>query len=149
RHGLRPGTQNPHRSPRSVFARVMETDPPILRRNGAPTSLRAAVRLLRREIGAVDPAASSWHVPFDELRDAAWLFWSQWPNAERRRFARHAKAWYDAFRFRNPPQVERIVADGMRSGRLAFVQGRLRASRSDGDAMVVEYESRREPSRHA
>jgi uncharacterized NAD(P)/FAD-binding protein YdhS len=143
RHGLRPGSQNPHRSQRSVWDRVLEREPAILRRGGVPASARAAVRLLRREIAAIDPASSSWHVPFDELRDACWLFWSRWPDAERRRFVRHVKVWYDAFRFRNPPQVERIVDDGLRSGHLAFAAGRLRDSRVDGSTIVVEYDSPR------
>ena len=142
RHGLRPGSQNPHRSSRPIFDRITERDPEILRRAGTPTNVRAAVRLLRGEIAAVDPAASSWHTPFDALRDASWLFWGRWPEAERRRFARHVKAWYDAFRFRNPPQVEKIVDEGLRSGRLSFAQGRLRDARVDGELAVVEYDSR-------
>jgi uncharacterized NAD(P)/FAD-binding protein YdhS len=143
RRGLRPGSQNPYRSTGAIWDRLLDPDPGFVRRNGRPSDVREAIRSLRREIAAVDPARSSWHTPFDELRDAAWLFWPDWTEASKRQYQRHAKAWYDAFRFRNPPQVERIVDDAQRSGRLSFVGGRVVSSRVEGDALRIDLLTRR------
>ena len=142
RRGLRPASQNPHRSTRPMWERIVDPDPEILRRAGRPATVRDAVRAARREIDAVDAAASSWHVPFDALRDASWLFWPDWTDREKRRWVRHVKGWYDAFRYRNPPQVERILDDALRDGRLSFAGGRLCSARPAGDAIEVEYEAR-------
>lgn len=147
RRGLRPASQNPHRSTRPMWERLLDADPEILRRVGRPATVRDAIRALRREIASIDPASSSWHVPFDELRDASWLFWPDWTDRDKRRWVRHVKGWYDAFRYRNPPQVERILDDALRDGRLSIVAGRLHAARAVGDAIEVEYDARRDGAR--
>ena len=143
RRGLRPGSQNPYRPVGAIWDRLLDPDPGFVRRNGRPSTLREAIRSLRREIAAVDPGRSSWHTPFDELRDAAWLFWPDWTEASKRQYLRHAKAWYDAFRFRNPPQIERIVDDAQRSGQLSFVGGRVVSARVEGDALRIDHLTRR------
>ncbi|MCK9513466.1 MAG: FAD/NAD(P)-binding protein [Pigmentiphaga sp.] len=139
RRGLRPASQNPYRSSRPVWERILDPDPAILRRHGKPLNVRSAMRLLRREIAAVDPGSSSWHTPFDELRDAVPGFWNEWPLAEQRRYIRHAKPWYDNFRFRNPPQTERLVDAALAEGRLRFQGGRLRGAHCQGNTLRIEY----------
>jgi uncharacterized NAD(P)/FAD-binding protein YdhS len=147
RRGLRPASQNPHRSSRPMWERLLDADPEVLHRTGRPATVRAAVRALRREIAAVDAASSSWHVPFDALRDASWLFWPDWSDRDKRRWVRHVKGWYDAFRYRNPPQVERILDDALRERRLGIVAGRLHSARPAGGAIEVAYDARRDGAR--
>jgi uncharacterized NAD(P)/FAD-binding protein YdhS len=62
---------------------------------------------------------------------------------------RHLKSWYDAWRFRNPPQVERIVDDGLARGQLALAAGRLRDARPAGAAIEVAYDARGDGARLA
>lgn len=142
RKGLRPASQNPHRSPRPVWERVCETDPALLRGVPRPLRMREAVASARRLMAAVDPARSSWHVPFDECRDALWLVWNDWSPQEQRQYLRHVKGWYDAFRFRNPPQTEAIACAAAGRGQLAFAAGRLRSARKSGSTFIVDYEER-------
>lgn len=146
RRGLRPASQNPHRALRSMWERVFDANPAILQELGTPVSLRGTLALLRSRIAQVDEASSSWHVPFDEFRDAAWVLWNAWSPAEQRQYLRHAKSWYDAFRFRNPPQTEAIVRAGVERGQLGFAAGRLRGARALGDGMEVAFESRQDRS---
>lgn len=146
RKGLRPASQNPHRSNRSMWDRVFETQPPILRELDHSMSLRQTVALLRQKMEEVDPAASSWHVPFDEFRDAAWILWNAWSLKEQRQYLRHLKGWYDAFRFRNPPQTEAIVRAAVERGQLDFVAGRVRSTRKSATVFDVEIESRHDAS---
>ncbi|HYF18112.1 MAG TPA: FAD/NAD(P)-binding protein [Ramlibacter sp.] len=144
RKGLRPASQNPHRSARPIWDRVTETDPAILRQAPHPLPMREAIAMARRVMAQVDPATSSWHVPFDEFRDAGWLLWNQWTVAEQRQYLRHVKGWYDAFRFRNPPQTEAIVQAGLERGQLRFGAGRMRSARQQDGALAVDYESRQD-----
>lgn len=142
RSGLRPASQNPHRSTRSMWDRVFEAEPQILREVGHSMSLRETVALLRRKIAEVDPVTSSWHAPFDEFRDAAWILWNGWSPDEQRQYLRHVKSWYDNFRFRNPPQTEAIVRAGMDRGQLGFLAGRIRSGRKTGAGLNVEFDAR-------
>lgn len=142
RRGLRPASQNPHRSTRFMWDRVFDTDPPILRELGHSMSLRDTVASLRRKIAQVDPATSSWHVPFDEFRDAAWILWNGWTPDEQRQYLRHMKSWYDTFRFRNPPQTEAIVRSGEARGQLGFAAGRVRSARKTSAGLEVAFASR-------
>jgi uncharacterized NAD(P)/FAD-binding protein YdhS len=146
RRGLRAATQNPFRSSRSMWDRVFDTAPPVLRELGDSMTLRSTCALLRRRIDEVDSATSSWQVPFDEFRDAAWILWNAWTPAEQRQYLRHVKSWYDAFRFRNPPQTEAISRAGVERGQLSFAAGRIRAGRNDGSGLKVDYESRQDAS---
>jgi uncharacterized NAD(P)/FAD-binding protein YdhS len=148
RRGLRPGSQSRFPSTlTSVWGMLREPSPAFLARHGTPASIREAMRALRRDIAALDPERSSWQAPFDELRDSVTHVWPSLPTAEKRRYVRHAKSWYDTFRFRNPPQVERIVDDGVARGQLRFVAGRVRQARAVGDSLEVGFEARitREP----
>lgn len=143
RRGLRPAPQNPFRAvPASIWTLLREPEPAFLARHGRPATVRDALRALRRDLAAIDPSSTSWHAPFDELRDAVPHFWPGWPGAERARFARHLKGWYDAFRFRNPPQVARAVDAALADGRLRTVAGRLRGARRADGAIVVEWAAR-------
>ncbi|MEO6624202.1 MAG: hypothetical protein ABIN37_05170 [Burkholderiaceae bacterium] len=144
RRGLRPASQNPHRSTRSIWDHVLDTEPAVLRQLGTSASLRNTLRLLRQRIAETDRNTSSWHVAFDEFRDAARILWNQWSIAEQRQYGRHLKSWYDAFRFRNPPQTEAIVRAGIEQGRLEFTAGRLGSARSSANRLVLAFEARRD-----
>lgn len=149
RRGLRPGSQNPYRSNRSIWERVYEAAPPVMRDLRPDASPLEATRLLRQRISEIDAATSSWHVPFDEFRDAARLIWEGWSAKKQRQYIRHLKRWYDTFRFRNPPQTEIIVRVGEESGRLTFMAGRLRSARADSGMFNVEFDARENGDRLA
>jgi uncharacterized NAD(P)/FAD-binding protein YdhS len=143
RRGLRPGLQSRFPSTlTSVWGMLRDPSPAFLARHGVPASIRETMRALRGDIAALDPTRSSWQAPFDDLRDAVTHFWPGLSVQEKRRYVRHAKGWYDTFRFRNPPQVERIVDQGVASGQLTFSAGRLREARSVGDALQIDVDTR-------
>jgi uncharacterized NAD(P)/FAD-binding protein YdhS len=142
RHGLRPVSQNPHPRTGSFWDAMMDPVPAFIRRHGYPHSISSVVGALRADIARLNGRESSWHTPFDEVRDASLVFWHDLPIGEKRRFLRHVKPWYDVHRFRNPPQTEQIVEEGRRHGQLSFFSGRLRDARRDGAALVVEMADR-------
>jgi uncharacterized NAD(P)/FAD-binding protein YdhS len=142
RRGLRPAAQTPHRLPVGVWERLLDPNPDFVRRHGRPRSAREALRALRQDVAAVAPDPTGWYVPFDELRDSVTHFWPHWSDAEKRRASRHVKGWYDAFRYRNPPQTQRIVEQGVQRGQLCFTSGRLEGAHVLGDAVAVDYQTR-------
>ncbi|MEI7443678.1 MAG: FAD/NAD(P)-binding protein [Burkholderiales bacterium] len=146
RRGMRPAGQNPFPSTiTSVWGMLRDPRPAFVARHGLPPTVRDVLRLLRADIAAQDPALASWHAPFDSLRDAAAQVWPALPASEKRRFVRHLKGWYDTFRFRNPPQVERILDEAVARGQLRVRAARVDAVRGDGHAIVVEHRSRSSP----
>jgi uncharacterized NAD(P)/FAD-binding protein YdhS len=143
RRGLRPGPQSgfPSRLT-SVWGMLRDPSPAFLQRHPEPTSVRAVMRALRRDIAALDPATASWHEPFDELRDAVTHLWPRLSVSEQQRGVRHAKGWYDTFRFRNPPQIQQIVDDGVAGGHLRFLAGRVREARAVDGVLEIAYDAR-------
>jgi uncharacterized NAD(P)/FAD-binding protein YdhS len=122
RRGLRP---RPHRaapaSGASLLERIEGPVPDFVRSAGSPPSLRLLARALRRRIHEAQAAGGDWYGPFDEMRDVVWRFWPRVSAAEKRRFLRRLRPWYDAHRFRAPPQNDAMVREAEREGRVRFV----------------------------
>lgn len=125
RRGVRPASQPRSPSAVSFMERFGNPKPPFVQRHPDLPSTRAILRALRADIEAAEVAGIGWHQPFDEMRDAVRVFWPNLAPIEQRRFIRHLKPWYDANRYRNPPQIEKIIADGVARGQLTFLAGRL------------------------
>ncbi|MEJ0037280.1 MAG: FAD/NAD(P)-binding protein [Gammaproteobacteria bacterium] len=91
-----------------------------------PSSLREVVRYVR-EISANDPRGDKWRRVFTELRSIAPSLWRNWTVAERRRFLRHVRPFWDAHRHRLAPRVHGKIERAIASGQLKIVRGRLAA----------------------
>ena len=136
RRGLRPRL---HRlaplSPTAAFLERVEGPlPDFVRAAGPRPSARALLRVLRRRIAECEAEGASWHVAFDAMRDVVWQFWPTVPAAEKRRFQRWLRTWYDSHRFRAPPQNEAMVRAAEAAGKVEFRAARVVAVEpADGD----------------
>jgi uncharacterized NAD(P)/FAD-binding protein YdhS len=101
------------------------------------TTVLKLLRALRRRIREIEAAGSTWHGPFDELRDALWQLWPTVSTADKQRFMRHLRVWYDAHRFRSPPQTESIVAEAEAHGLVRFSASRAVSAESVGRRLRV------------
>lgn len=99
-------------------------NPPSFLTQTEPT-LRAWVRALRKQIRASADQGLGWNPPFDELRDSVWQLWPTLPTAQKRRFLRRLRTWYDVHRFRSPPQTEAICRAAQVAGRVVYRAARL------------------------
>ena len=99
-------------------------------------------RALRRKIEEARKSGESWQPVFDELRNSVWRFWPQLPIDEKRRFLRHLRTWYDAHRFRTPPQNAAMAAEAERAGMLVYPTGRIRSVREVGERIAVSWVDR-------
>jgi uncharacterized NAD(P)/FAD-binding protein YdhS len=87
----------------------------------------ALLRRLReraREIG--------WRSAVHELRTVTQSIWAAASTAERRRFLRHLRPWWDVHRHRIAPAVGGRIEAMQREGRLRFAAGRILSASSGG-----------------
>jgi uncharacterized NAD(P)/FAD-binding protein YdhS len=140
RHGLRPRPQRPP-NPDSTAARLFERiDGPIpdFIADTKPTA-RAFIRALRRRIAQAQAAGGDWYGPFDDLRDSVWKVWPMLDTVEKKRFLRRARPWYDAHRFRTPPQNDALVGEAEANGGVVYRRGRLQEAAAEGRAVRVRW----------
>ena len=89
-----------------------------------PSSLRAVVRYVR-QLSANDPHGEKWRRAFTELRGIAPSLWRGWTVAEKKRFLRHVRPFWDAHRHRLAPRVHARIQRAIDNGKLVIVKGRI------------------------
>ncbi len=127
----------PHR-----HAPAPPADPPLTERPRPPLStLVRAVRTRGATIG--------WRSAIDELRPFTQGMWAAADGAERRRFLRHLRPWWDVHRHRLAPQVADRIDDLVASGRLTVLAGKSCDAVGDADGLRVEWRPRGDDRRQA
>lgn len=139
RRGLRPQPQRPPPAPGQappppMLERVAAPPQPFLRAAGTPPTVRALLHALRGQIRAAARAGESWDDSFDHLRDMVAQLWPTMAAAERRRFFRQLRPWYDSHRFRVAPQNASIVHAAEALGQVRFRAASLLRVESDDAA---------------
>ena len=136
RKGLRPRRQPP-RVPGEVsppwLERVAGPPEPFISGAGTPPTVRALTRALRQRIREVERTGNTWDQPFIHLRDMVSHVWPDVSAAEKRRFFRHLRTFYDVHRFRVAPQNKTIVDEREKSGQVRFRAASLARIDTDDD----------------
>lgn len=142
RRGLRPAPQRPP-SPTAkmnpVFHWPERIDGPVapfLLQAGNPPTVRKLVRALRDRIREVEATGDLWYTPYDQVRDSLWQVWPTLPLDEKRRFLRKVRNWFDAFRYRSPPQNEAMVRDAETAGQVMLRTTRIRSVERAPDGAI-------------
>ena len=91
---------------------------------GFPSSLRAIVKEVR-ELAGAEARGDRWRGVMTELRSMAPALWGAWNVAERRRFLRHVRPFWDVHRHRLAPAVHARLARAIARGQLTVARGRL------------------------
>ncbi len=92
---------------------------------------------LRRLVRAHEAAGGRWQNVIDGLRPFNQRIWQAWSGDERRRFLRHAKAWWDVHRHRAAPQIDTRLAAAVDEGGLTPVAGKVETVEAAGDGLLV------------
>jgi uncharacterized NAD(P)/FAD-binding protein YdhS len=106
-----------------------------------PSSLRAVVRYVRSRC-ANDRSGDTWRRVFTELRGIAPSLWRGWTVAEKKRFLRHIRPFWDAHRHRLAPRVHARIERAIETGKLVIVKGRIthiEAFGTDGLRVSVQH----------
>jgi len=83
-----------------------------------------------------------WRSAVDSLRPYSQSLWQSFSPAEQRRFARHARPWWDVHRHRIAPEVAQRLQEMVAEGRLQIVAGRIQSVDADGDSLAISYRRR-------
>jgi uncharacterized NAD(P)/FAD-binding protein YdhS len=125
RRGLLP---HRHDAPGPMHAKLAER--PV----ATPSELVSLVRARGKEIG--------WREAVDELRPYTQAMWANGTDAERQRFLRHLRPWWDVHRHRLAPQVADRLAAMQASGQLEVVAGKTIAAAETSDGITVTWRRR-------
>lgn len=142
RRGLRPRPNPTKQAPApdhvagNPIDRIDAPVAPFILAAGHPPTVRSLLRALRQRIHEVEAAGLTWYAAFDDVRDVLWQVWPGLPLAEKRRFMKRLRPWWDAHRFRAPPQNEAMVREAERQGRIKFQVARLRAVSQEVDGQI-------------
>ncbi|MDO9451456.1 MAG: FAD/NAD(P)-binding protein [Stagnimonas sp.] len=103
---------------------------------------RAALAMLRRELRAAASQNIDWRDVIGGLRKATPAIWASWPEAERRRFLRHARPHWEIHRHRCAPQQNAALCAELAEGRLRVLAGRLLSCDDDIDGVTLHWRER-------
>ena len=92
-----------------------------------PPDCVGLLRRVRRRSGEI-----GWRSAVHELRNVTQAIWAGAPAAERRRFLRHLRPWWDVHRHKIAPAVAATIERMQAEGRLAFAAGRIVSIEADG-----------------
>jgi uncharacterized NAD(P)/FAD-binding protein YdhS len=107
------------------------------------------VHQVRRAAQQAAEAGSNWRAVIDALRPFTQKIWQQWDWAERRKFLRHLRAYWEPHRHRASPEALAIKKNLESRGRLACYRGRVLNITENAAGLEVEFVEfcRREPRR--
>ncbi|WP_028102625.1 FAD/NAD(P)-binding protein [Pseudoduganella violaceinigra] len=134
RHGLLP---QPYLPPTGQLAGS------TLLRDGVPTA-RGALRAFLQQVECLEAAGLDWHDAMAALRHQAAHIWQGWPPAERRRFLRHLRPYWEVHRHQLPPTVQQELTLAMERGALRVTAGRAISVRDEAELSVLSVQPRGE-----
>jgi uncharacterized NAD(P)/FAD-binding protein YdhS len=85
------------------------------------------MQLIRDEVRRGTADGYNWRSIIDALRPHLRHLWMRLPEAERHRFLRHVRPYWEVHRHRMAPQVAQFLDTEHESGRLTVLAGRLRS----------------------
>ncbi len=91
----------------------------------AARGIGAVMRALRREVAIAAKIGIGWHSVVEAFRVHTSAIWMRLDDANRRRFIRHVRSLWFAYRHRLPPQHMRRLDALRKEGRLEILAGRV------------------------
>lgn len=105
-------------------------------------SVSSLLRAIRRAVAGAQGQGVGWRSVMDALRPHMQLLWQEMTPADRHRFLRHLRPWWESHRHRMAPTVARAI-DGLRAdGRLRMLVGRIDRTVVDGDGLTIHWSKR-------
>ena len=84
------------------------------------------VKRIRAEIARIESEGLSWRCVFTALRIQSAHLWSHLTPADKRRFLRHLKAFYDVHRYRMAPETYELIETAIARGQVEILAARLK-----------------------
>jgi uncharacterized NAD(P)/FAD-binding protein YdhS len=111
----------------------------------APRNLLALTRQVRAFVAQAGSDRLPWQAVFDDVRANGQRIWRGFDTAEKKRFLRHLRVFWDAHRYRIAPQIEKILEDKQRDQSLHVFAASLRSVERQNDKITIGLQPRRRP----
>lgn len=131
RHGLLPHSHREH------------VPWPVYWNEHSPKSARGLLRLVREQVREALRQGIDWRGVMNSLRAVTPRIWQSLPKAEKRRFLRHLRPYWEVHRHRAAPEVAQLIADEMSSRQIQLHAGRITNYREVGNAVEITHRQRR------
>jgi uncharacterized NAD(P)/FAD-binding protein YdhS len=106
------------------------------------TDVSQVLKWLRALIENGRARSQDWRSVIDGLRPFIRDIWQDWPEPAKRRFLRHARAWWDVHRHRSAPEVDRQIKNAIASKQLKVVAAKVTAIEPDAEGASVTFRHR-------
>jgi uncharacterized NAD(P)/FAD-binding protein YdhS len=111
--------------------------------DNAPHTVRGLLRMIRAQVKAAEARGSNWRGVIDSLRPVTQKIWLSLPLAERRRFLRHLRPYWDVHRHRIAERVADQLTLQLRSGQIQIHAGRITEYREIAGGVDITYRERK------
>jgi uncharacterized NAD(P)/FAD-binding protein YdhS len=98
-------------------------------------SLTTLFHAVRREVRRAAAVGVDWRCVMDALRPQVKVLWRELSPADRRRFVRHVRPWWEVHRHRMAPPVAEVIAAARGNGQLSVCSGRLKELVREGSVL--------------
>jgi uncharacterized NAD(P)/FAD-binding protein YdhS len=105
-------------------------------------SIASLCRAVRREIRRAAAEGFDWRSVVDALRPHMQLLWQELAPADKRRFLRHLRSWWEIHRHRIAPSVAAQIGAARERGSLQILSGRLERIEPADDGLVATWRPR-------
>jgi uncharacterized NAD(P)/FAD-binding protein YdhS len=119
-------------------------DPPATLDRWPDTAL-GMLRELRREVREAAGERHDWREVVTSIRDETPALWQRLSPAERERFLRHVRPYWETHRHRSSPETALAIETMLASGALQVIAGRLVGFEENADGVTVSYRRRGRP----
>lgn len=114
----------------------IEKYPEFLTLDSAPKTVLSLMKRIRQEIKNTD---ANWRAVIGSLRPITQGSWQAFSNTEKKRFLRHACAYWDIHRHRIAPEIAATLENMKASGQLQIIAGRIHDC---SEKLIVSYTPR-------
>jgi uncharacterized NAD(P)/FAD-binding protein YdhS len=118
---------------------------PLLRPESGTTT-RSITRKIRCAVRAAEASGQDWRQVIDGLRPHISGIWRALPPRERKRFMRHARAFWEVARHRMAPTVAGETREAVGAGIFSTAAARVVAARGSRDGVALTVRRRGAPA---
>lgn len=119
--------------------RAVKPLPPAALEDWADKSLTAMLRQARDEIVRAEKSGGDWRAVIDSLRSITQSLWQGLSFADKQRFLRHLRPWWDVHRHRCAPHVWRQIEATLESGQLLVRSAKIHSMKPSRVGVEVRY----------
>jgi uncharacterized NAD(P)/FAD-binding protein YdhS len=109
----------------------------------SPRTIRGLLHLVREQVRAASESGGDWREVIDSLRPVTQQIWQSLSQAERRRFLRHVRSYWEIHRHRIAPEIGDTIANLVHEGHAIIHAGRVTNYRELPEHAEVELRDRK------